>query len=375
MQSGERRRLIESAFEERYGDSPTRWVRAPGRVDLMGSHTDYNRGRVLTLAIDRDTWIAARTREDDQVRLHSLNLGADADVGWALYVHGVLRTLESAGYASPGFDAIFHGTIPLASGLSSSASLECATARLVEALGGHGISGLELAQLCQRAENEVVGVPCGILDQYTSLMGASGHAIVLDCETLTHELAAIDASLAIVVADTRAPRPLADSAYDERRSSCEAGLAELRRHRPLASLCSLTPSEFDALGAALPAPVEARCRFVIEENARVPAMADALSHGDRTSIESLCDASFRGARDLYEICVPEMEAMIAALREAPGIIGARQTGAGFGGCMVAIVERSGLDDCMSTATSLYRERSGRPGVLFEIHSASAAGPI
>jgi galactokinase len=339
-----------SSFVTHYGAQPTIWVRAPGRVDLMGSHTDYNMGYVLTLPIDRDTWIAAHPRSDDQVRIHSLNLpgggsfgldaiGHDSSTPWTDYVRGVAAVLQTAGYALAGFDALVHSTIPLGSGLSSSAALECATAVLFRALGGWEIDPVQLALFCQRAENEFVGMQCGILDQYTSVLGRAGCALLLDCRDLTGQPVELPAEVQIVICDTQARRELKGTEYGERRAQCEMGARYLAGFYPgVSALRDVTLAQFEQRARSLPPLVARRCRFIIEENLRVLRLAQALPAADRAAIEALTAASYAGARDLYEISSREMVAMIDAMRGAPGVIGARQAGAGFGGCMVAFVE-------------------------------------
>jgi galactokinase len=378
---------LRSAFTDRYGRPPTVVVRAPGRVDAMGSHTDYNEGFVLTLPIDLDTWIAAAPREDDRIRLASLNADATGELSlagagrfragdWLVYPHAVATVLADEGFALTACDVLVHGTLPLASGLSSSASLEAATAVLLATLGGHAIEPVRMARLCQRAENEIVGVPCGILDQYTSILGRAGSALLLDCRHLRHEHVALPRDLRVVVCDTRAPRRLGGSAYGERRASCEAGVRALAaRLSGVTALRDVTPAELSAHADALDPTTRARCRFVVEENARVHALAAALRDADREAIGALCDASFRGARDLYAITVPAMEAMIEAMRGAPGVVGARQAGAGFGGCTMAFVEAERVDAFASRAAAAYERTTGtRPGI-HAVRIAAGAGVL
>jgi len=351
----------------------------------MGSHTDYNLGRVLTLAVDRDTWLAGGARADGWVQVFSSNLeelarfevarAGSGAAGWQAYLEGVVAVLGRAGYATTGFDAVVHGTVPLASGLSSSASLTVGVGQLVAALGGHSIDPLALARWCQQAENEVVGVPCGVLDPCSSILGRAGHSMQLDCRSLAWEHAPIAGDLAIVVADTRVPRTLAGSKYAERRAECEAGVAALRRALPqVSSLRDVSPHAFEVHRSRLPEPVARRCAFVIEEDARVGAMADALARGDRSRIRALCAQSFAGARDDYEICVPAMQVMFDALQEAGGI-GARQAGAGFGGCLVAVVEREAVAEVMERASRRFAAVWGAEGELFEVRSADGAGRL
>jgi galactokinase len=382
-----RRDAMHRAFRDRFGAAPETGARAPGRVDLMGSHTDYNEGWVLTLPIDRDTWILARPRDDDRIRVHALNLDEMATFpaapepeakteGWALYVQGVTAVLAEAGHAVRGFDAVIHGTVPLGSGLSSSASLEAATATLCEALGGFTLDLVEKAKLCRRAENVWVGMNCGILDQYSSILGEAGQALVLDCRSLTHTYAAFPDALRIVICNTCAPRRLTGSEYGERRAQCEAAAAFFAERNPsVRALRDVAPDVFAAHAGGLDPVAAKRARFVIEENARVTALAEALRRDDRTALGALCAASYAGARDLFEIAVPAMEAMVEAMRAAPGCIGCRQAGAGFGGCMVACVRADAVPAFCEAAAREYRARSGLDGEFYPIAIAPGAGPL
>jgi galactokinase len=382
----ERRSAMLAAFTQQWKADPTLWVRAPGRVDLMGSHTDYNEGFVLTLSIDRDTWIAARPIEGTRCRVYSLNMNESAEFDlndkasgpttWITYVQGVVIVMREAGYNFPAFEAVIHGTVPIASGLSSSASLESATGTLLEQLGGHHIDRVELAKLCQRAENQVVGVNCGILDQYSSILGRQGQAILLDCRDLTCSHAPVAEGLRIVIADTRAPRKLSGSEYGERRGHCEEGARLLARHAPaIRALRDVSTELFAAHAAELTPIIAKRCQFVLQENQRVLDLAKALQQNDRTRIKTLCDESFAGARDMYEISVPAMEAMIAAMNNAPGVVGARQAGAGFGGCMVAIVDQAHVTDFISSVAAQYKAATQIDGEFYEVQIAAGAGEL
>lgn len=376
-----RPRQMAAAFHTRFGSSPELWCRAPGRVDLMGSHTDYNLGLVLTLPIDRDTWIAARPRPDRRVRLHSLNLDADAAFdldsvtrqpgrAWDNYVRGVAAVLQSEGRCLHGFDAVLHSTIPLNSGLSSSAALECAVATLFEHLGRWTLDPVQKALLCQRAENQFVGVQCGILDQYTACLGRAGCALLLDCRDLTSRPVTLAPNLQVLIGDTHAPRELAASEYPLRRAQCEEG-ARLLGAR---SLREIPLHRFLAAEPSLPPDIARRCRFILEENQRVTGLADALTRGDTAAIGRLCAASFAGARDLYDIVTPPMQAMIDAMLAAPGTLGARQAGAGFGGCLVALVAPSRTDAFADAVRSRYAAATGILPTLHPVQAAPGAGP-
>jgi len=387
MENRVRGALVREEFARRFGGEPDLWARAPGRVDLMGSHTDYNQGYVLTLSIDRDTWITARQRADRRVTIYSLEMeGGGAfdlddithdDVSpWTDYVRGVACVLQDEGYPLRGFDGLIHSTVPLSSGLSSSAALEVATAILFNMLGGWDIDPVRLAVLCQRAENQFVGLNCGVLDQYTSILGQSGCALLLDCRNLTSEPVPVPDDLRIVVCDTRARRELTGSEYPERRAQCEEGARRLARFYPgVRALRDVTLGQFAAHEGDLPPVVAQRCRFVIEENRRVLQMREALPTGDRGTISGLTEVSYVGARDLYEIGSPEMAAMMDAMRGAPGVIGARQAGAGFGGCMVAFVEGAQTDAFMRGVRQAYVATTGIQPQVYPVQAAAGAGPL
>ena len=370
-----RRVQLAATFHQRYGSEPTLWVRAPGRVDLMGSHTDYNHGFVLTLPIDRDTWIAARATGDRRVRLVSLNLDESAAFGldepaastrgFGRYVQGVALILGGEGFPLCGFDAVVHSTVPLRSGLSSSAALEAATAMVLSQLGGFTIEPVRLAKLCQRAENEIVGMQCGILDQYSSILGRAGNAVVLDCRQLTHRIAPVPEDLHVVICNTCAPRELTGSEYGERRAQCEEGARRLG----VEYLRDVSIELFAPRERELPPVVARRSRFIIEESERVERLAQALTQNDRAAIGRLTAASYAGARDLFEIGAPAMDAMMRAMTGAPGVIGARQAGAGFGGCLVAFVREQ---DLASFVAHVQRQYAAETGLTPEVYPVCAA---
>ena len=399
MNESDRQVVMNEEFARRFGSEPDVWVRAPGRVDLMGSHTDYNQGYVLTLSIDRDVWIAARPRSGRRVTVYSLNVdgGGAFDLDgiahdevspWTNYVRGVAHVLQGEGYQLHGCDALIHSTVPVSSGLSSSAALEVATAMLFVLMGGWNVDPVRLALLCQRAENQFVGVNCGILDQYTSVMGQSGCALLLDCRDLTSELVPVAEGMCMVICDTRVKRELAGSAYAERRAQCEEGARRLARFYPtdafypadvfyprVRALRDVTLGQFTAREGDLPAVVARRCRFVIEENERVGRMGEALPAGDRRAIAELTSASYVGARDLYEIGSPEMAAMMDAMLGAPGVIAARQAGAGFGGCMMAFVEETQTGAFVRHVEQAYTAATGIQPQVYPTRAAAGAGPL
>jgi len=372
-----RRERVKRWFEENFGGEPALWSRAPGRVDLMGSHTDYNLGFVLTLAISQDTWVAARPRGDGIVRLYSANLDAldsfdlraisvrdGSGATWGDYPRGVAWALAAEGLPLGGFDGVIHSAVPIRSGLSSSAALECAVAVMFRALGRWEMSGERIALLCQRAENEYVGMNCGILDQFSSCLGRAGCALLLDCRNLSTRPVHLAEGIRVVICDTKSPRELVGGEYGARRGLCEEGAAMLG----LPALRDATMAQ----AAILSGEVRKRCEFIIGENERVLAMSDALAFGDRGAIRRLCTESFAGARDLYEICSPSMLTMMEAMMAAPGAIGARQAGAGFGGCMVAFVETSKTDEFAAAVSERYSEKTGLTPEIYPVEAADGA---
>ncbi|MEM7457761.1 MAG: galactokinase, partial [Planctomycetota bacterium] len=311
---------------------------------------------------------------DQQIQFDASDENCVLKEGWAAYVQGTIREFPKCSAARVGFDAVIHGTIPLGSGLSSSASLETAVATLLEQMTGNELAALEKARLCQRAENEHVGVSCGILDQYSSIFGGDGAALLLDCRSLTHQPVSLPDDLSVVVVDTVVSRELAGSNYDLLREQCEsaaewfAGVdssVETLRDVPLEML--------ERHGGGLPEEVRARARFIIEENLRVDAVAKAINGNDRTSIGELCAASFAGARDLFGICVPEMETMFSAMVLSKGCVGCRQTGGGFGGGMIAFVDTPQVAAFCEEVVSRYRQATGIEAKSIPVNPGQPSG--
>jgi galactokinase len=383
----ERISLMETKSVEIYGRAPTVWVQAPGRVDLMGSHTDYNLGYVLTQAIDRNTWIAAHPRSDGRVRIASLNVeGAaefdltqivhDITTPWTNYVRGVTDVFLKEGYQLTGFDGLVHSNIPFGSGLSSSAALEVATAVLFETLGDWELDPVQMAILCQRAENEFVGMNCGILDQYSSTMGKVGNVLLLDCRSITSETKPVAPGVQVMICDTRAERALVGSEYSERRAQCEEGVRILSGFYPLVkSLRDVTLEQLAAHKADLDPVVYRRCHFIIQENQRVLDIADALAAGHHISAGGLASDSFAGARDEYEIVSSEMIAMYHAIMDSPGSLGARGAGAGFGGCLVAFVKEDKIEEFARQVRVKYETATGIDSQVYPVSATDGAGVL
>jgi galactokinase len=341
----DRARRVAAAFAERTGRDPDGVWAAPGRVNLIGEHTDYNDGFVLPAAIDRLVLAAAGRRGDGRLRLWSLQAGPPADLdlaevgpgrveGWAAYPAGVAWALGQAGVELGGADLVVDGDVPAGSGLSSSAALECATATALADLYGAGLDRVALAGLARRAENEVVGVPSGVMDQMVSMLGRAGHALFLDTRSLATEQVPLPleaAGLCLVVIDTRAGHRLVDGAYADRRAACEAAAAVLG----VPALRDATLADVEAAAGELGDPGLRRARHVVTENARVLEAVAWLRSGDLDRLGPLLAASHASLRDDYEVSSPELDTAVAAAADA-GAVGARMTGAGFGGSAIAL---------------------------------------
>jgi galactokinase len=336
---------VAAAFRERAGRDPDGAWAAPGRVNLIGEHTDYNDGFVLPAAIDRLVLAAAGRRDDRRLRLWSLQSEPPADLalaevgpgkveGWAAYPAGVAWALGQAGVEVGGADLVVDGDVPAGAGLSSSAALECATATALADLEGAGLDRVTLAGLARRAENEVVGVPSGAMDQMVSMLGRAGHALFLDTRSLDTEqvpLPLAAAGLCLVVIDTRAGHRLVDGAYADRRAACDAAAATLG----VPALRDATPSQVEAAAGDLGEVGLRRARHVVTENARVLEAVRLLRAGELERLGPLLAASHASLRDDYEVSSPELDTAVAAA-VAAGAVGARMTGAGFGGSALAL---------------------------------------
>ncbi len=345
-------------FEALFGEAPPLLVRAPGRVNLIGEHTDYNDGFVLPMAIDRAVWIALRPRPDERVTVHALDYDDVAELdlrdlrrgeGWQEYVKGVAHVAQED-WPVRGWEGVMAGDVPIGAGLSSSAALELATLRAFAAVGRWPWDATEMARLGRRAENEWVGVQCGIMDQMISAAGRRGHALLIDCRTLATEAVPLPPECIVVILDTATRRGLVDSAYNERRAQCEAAAA----HFGVPALRDVDMARFEAKGAGLDEQARRRARHVITENARTLAAAEALRRGDAAGMGRLMNASHTSMRDDFEISRPEMDTMVGLAQAEPGCYGARMTGGGFGGVAVALVRASAAAGFAASVAMAYQ---------------------
>ena len=377
---------VKDAFAREFsGATPEAITRAPGRIDLMGGHTDYNEGFVLSIAIDRAIYVAARPRADGIVRAYSdhfdqtvefplAQIEPDAAATWSNYVRGVALMLQQAGHALTGIDAAIYSTVPVGSGVSSSAAIELATCLAFTACAGLELDRLDMARLCQRAENEFVGMKCGILDQFSSVFGREDHALLIDCRSLDHEAAPLDQeAAAFVVLDTKKERPLVDSAYNERRGQCEEAVRLLEEALPgVRALRDVSPEDFERHQERLPQVVRRRAQHVVYENARVLQCAELSRAGDMRGLGHLQHESQASLRDLYEVSCRELDAITRAAERHPACHGARLVGAGFGGCAGATVERAAADEFIAFTAVEYEAELGYAPDIYATRASRGA---
>jgi len=360
---------VKREFERRFGGEPELVTAAPGRVNLIGEHTDYNEGFVLPAAIDRFVWVAASRASESAFCSLEFDAKGDSDgLDWKAYPKGVEWALRERGLSPTPLQAVVSGNVPIGAGVSSSAAIEMAFATAWNELDAFHLPALELAKIGQRCENGFIGLRTGLMDQMASACGREGHALLFDTLSFDIEAVPIPAELTIVVADTCTSRQLAESKYNERRAECEqaAHLLDVRalRHARL--------GELEDAADLMPDTVYRRARHVITENARCRLYADALLAGDLAELGRLMTLSHESLRLDYEVSCPQLDAMAEACRSAAGCVGARMTGAGFGGCCVALVKSGDLDEFLAEAAPRYRQASGIEGRFLACKAAAGA---
>jgi galactokinase len=363
-------------FTGKFRSSPGCIVTAPGRVNLIGEHVDYNGGFVLPAAINRATSIAAGPRNDSSLFIHAENLGATMLLdlkdltprrsgAWSNYTAGVAHFLQQRGLTLRGANVLIKGTIPRGSGLSSSAALEVASAYVFLTLNNLSLPAIEVVQLCQRAENDFVGVKCGIMDQFISCLGKKDHALKIDCRSLDYDHIPFPSGVRLVVCDTAVKRALAASEYNKRREECNRGVAALAERIPgISMLRDITPEQFRTCESTLEPTVRKRCRHVVSEIERVEHSAAALRRGDLPAFGKMMYASHASLRDDYEVSCKELDAVVEISSSVDGVLGARMTGAGFGGCAICLVRDSAVEAVTERLRHEYPKRTGKtPGIV------------
>lgn len=378
---------LRRAFRGRYG-TEARLFSAPGRVNLIGEHTDYNDGFVLPMAINCETAVAAAARDDRRVRAFSLELDTAAEYdldrpgrkqrnSWLDYVEGVAQALESRGVRLRGADLMIDSNVPVGAGLSSSAALEVSVGLALTIVSEAEVNKATLALAGQQAEHEYVGIKCGIMDQFTAALARAGHALLIDCRTLDTQYIPLTGSRAcIAICDTRVKHELAASEYNTRRTQCEHGVAILRESLPeIRALRDVSAADFRSLEGHLPDPVRRRCRHVITENARTLAAAEALTVGDLDEMGRLMFLAHASIRDDFGVSCAELDLLVEIAQSIKGVIGARMTGGGFGGCTVNLVSRETLEEFRERISREYKRKTHTDLAIYVSEAAEGTGEI
>ncbi len=369
-----------SDFERRYNARPQIFS-APGRVNLIGEHTDYNDGFVLPFAIDKRTYVGCKGRDDGVINVHSRTIDksatfrpgdAEREKGWSLYVKGMAEVLQRRG-TQIGADLLIDSDIPFGAGLSSSAALEVSVGLALSTIGGKSIDKVDLAFAGQEVEHEYIGVRSGIMDQFTSALAAADHALLIDCRSLAFEKIPMTlGDLALIVCDSNVEHELADSEYNKRREECEEGVRLLQGRFPtVRSLRDVSAEILDEGAELLPETIERRCRHVVSENARTLKTAEALLDGDFEQIGELMYESHESLKTDYEVSSTELDFLVDAAREFD-VIGARMTGGGFGGCTINLLKKDRTESFQSHITARYKEILGREPDVFSVVPSEGA---
>ncbi len=377
---------VSKAFETLYGRKP-RVFRAPGRVNLIGEHTDYNDGFVMPAAIEFSTFVAAAPRPDRKLAIYSENFSesrefplddptAHGEKHWSDYVRGVAFALERNGHRVCGTDLYIRGEVPIGSGLSSSAAIEISTALALLAVSGIELDRRQLALLGQQAENEFVGMRCGIMDQFISCHGKANHALMLDCRSLDYRLLPLPANARLVICNTMVHHALAGGEYNKRRADCEAGVKHLSQFLPgIKALRDVTLPQLEKYGNGLPEVVYRRCRHVVSEDGRMEQAAVALNGGQLETFGELMYASHASLRIDYAVSCEELDIMVDLASRVKGVYGARMTGGGFGGCTINLVQAEHVDEFKATVAPGYEKATGKAPVIYVTSAVEGAEEV
>ena len=378
---------VRTDFSRRFGYEPL-LVRAPGRVNLIGEHTDYNGGFVLPAAVDKEMTFAVGLNGGEKIRLVAYDLSEEfelansaeirpSDTHWANYLLGVAAQFQQRGHAVPGFDCVFAGTVPMGAGMSSSAAVECGLAFALDHFLKTDLEKMELARIAQLAEHTYAGVQCGIMDQFASLFGRDGHVVRLDCRSLDYEYFPFDTQACrIVLCNSGVKHSLASSEYNTRRQECERGVSVLQQHyQGIGSLRDATREQLEAVRAELGGTVFRRCTYVVQENARVEAACRHLEAGDLAAFGQEMYASHAGLRDDYEVSCAELDVLVEAAKAVPGVFGSRMMGGGFGGCTINLVAPEQVDGFIASVSAVYQEKLGLKLETYQTTIVSGAGLV
>ncbi len=377
---------IAQRFREKFGAEP-RVYRAPGRVNLIGEHTDYNDGFVMPAAIGFYCWVAASPRQDRKLVISSGDFQGAAELEldsrplqasqrWSDYPVGVALQLEKSGFHLQGANLLIHGEVPIGAGLSSSASIEVATALALVGVSGVSIDRVRLAQICQQAENEFVGMRCGIMDQFISLHGRANQALMLDCRSLHFEMVSIPETVRLVICNTGVKHKLAGGEYNRRREECEEAVRALARIFPeISALRDVSKEKLEEHRAVLSQVAYKRAQHVIMENARVVRGVETLRTGDLKRFGDYMSESHKSLRDLYEVSCAELDVMVELANRQPGVYGARMTGGGFGGATINLVDARCAAEFAESMARLYQKETGIEATTLVCTAADGASAV
>ncbi|WP_343533869.1 galactokinase [Pedobacter sp.] len=360
---------LKEAFRKIFDAEPM-LVKSPGRINIIGEHTDYNGGLVMPAAINKAVYVAISKRDDEQIQLYAesyqekyvgnINAVSKSEKSWANYILGVVHGLLKLGHTLSGFNLYIYGDVPLGAGLSSSAAIECATAYALSELHGLAIPKMDLALIAQKAEHEFAGVNCGIMDQFASVFGQKDYAMMLDCESLKHEYIPLKLEgYKLVLFNTNVKHSLSESAYNKRRAQCEQGVAWVKAHHPeVEYLRDVSPEMLSEYVLPKDAEVYTKCNYVVAEIARVKKAAVALKDGRLAELGKLMLETHEGLSKAYEVSCKELDFLVEQVKEVEEVLGARMMGGGFGGCTINIVKDEAIDELTAKLTQLYHEEFG-----------------
>jgi len=378
--------LVATEYRRRFGE-PVGVFRAPGRVNLIGEHTDYNDGFVMPAALGFYTYVASGPRRDRTLSIYSLDFDElsnfDLDMAmsgptghWSDYVRGVAAVLRGSGVPLPGVNLVIKGEVPIGAGLSSSAAIEVATALALLAAAGYQLERRAIASLCQRAEHEFAGTNCGIMDQFIACFGEANHALLLDCRSLAYEPLQLPDRARLVICDSMVKHDLAAGEYNRRRADCEAGVQLLRRHLPdIRALRDVDLSQLEQFSDTMPDRIYRRCLHVVGENARTLKAAAALRNGDLTLFGELMARSHASLRDDYEVSCRELDLLVELAGKCRGVFGSRMTGGGFGGCTVNLVDGDAVESLRAEVARRYQDATGMAPAIYVCAAADGAGEV